>query len=133
VDPQVSVGLRIAAAVLLAVALLGQISYARPKGTYRPRAAASCMVTLAEMKTRVADVLGPLAVVGPNERAFLHVQHEHMGCDGYTTMFEKSEFFPDPALRDALKRWHWETYHSTDAVTQRDAIRGAEAAISAAR
>lgn len=129
-DPAISHGLRVAAGFLLVLALAANLSYSRTRVGWRSQVRAGCAVTVEQMKARIAEVLGPLALVGPSERAFVHVQHEHMGCDGYTMAYEHTGFFGDARKSEAVAKWHWQTYHSQDEAVRETAVQGIESSLA---
>jgi hypothetical protein len=127
INPQVRTGLRIAASILLCVALLGQISFARSRG---PQANKSCNMGLAQMKSILESKLGPWTRATENEKVFLHAQHQHMSCKDYTREYEKSNFYADKSKRDAVSRFHWNEYHSKDNAARASVVSGLDAALA---
>jgi hypothetical protein len=127
INPQVRTGLRIVASILLCVALLGQISFARSRG---PQANKSCNMGLAQMKNILESKLGPWIPATENEKVFLHTQHQRMSCKEYTREYEKSNFYADKNKRDAVSRFHWNEYHSKDSAARASVVSGLDAAFA---
>jgi hypothetical protein len=129
---QAGIGLRVAASALLCVALAGQIGMGRSRAANRGRQAgsSSCTVSLERMKGMVGSALIGVAYVSDSDKAFLHIQHERLGCEEYTRIFEKSDFF-DPKIRAALAQWHWSVYHGKDGKARAAEMQRIDAILSA--
>jgi hypothetical protein len=109
-----SLALRVAASLLICVALVSQLSYGRWRHIpRRQQAAASCTVSLERMKSVLEKTLGAIAAITQSDKAFLHLQHERLGCNEYARLYEQSDFF-DARKRAALANWHWAVYHGGD-------------------
>jgi hypothetical protein len=127
-----SIGLRIAASLLLCLAAIGQAGYSRsrmPRGTQQ--AASSCTVSRDRMKSAIEKALNGYVLITKGDKAFLHIQHQRLGCLEYTNLAENANFYPDPKMRAALVNWHWTVYHSKDAGVSEAAIHEIEAELSA--
>jgi hypothetical protein len=127
-------GIRIAASILLCMAILGQAGYSRSRfgGRGRQAATASCNVSLERMKTALQNAFREFALLTESDKAFLHIQHERLGCGEYTRLYENSDFFPDARVRAALANWHWTVYHASDATVRSAAVRQIEAMLQPA-
>jgi len=132
-DPKTSVAFRIAASVLLCLALLGQLSFARSHGFARAAPTRSCTMSLADMKAILEKTLSQYAFVSDTDKAFIHVQHQHMSCERYTQIYEKSDFYANPKTRAAIANWHWMVYHAKDDAVRAGAIQSAESSLSPAQ
>jgi hypothetical protein len=130
INPQASVGLRLAACLLLALAVLSQFSLARGRANAR---AGTCTVSLERMKSLLEGSLKAIVLLTESDKAFVHVQHQHMSCEEYTRLFEKSDFYRDARKREALAVWHRDVYHSRDAAVRDDALQDLEPALGGAR
>ena len=124
---------RIAGTILLCVVLLGQMGAARSRLTVQASHRSRCTMVLNEMKEILERTLGKYAVVSESDKAFVHLQHQHMSCGEYTRKYEQSDFFSDPKARAAIANWHWNTYHSEQTATRSAAIENVEAALVAER
>jgi hypothetical protein len=67
----------------------------------------------AERMRNVIDV----AFAKPNmitdgEKEFVRMRHDQFSCEEYTRVFENSSYYKSPGKREAMARWHWETFHS---------------------
>jgi hypothetical protein len=133
VDPKATWRFRLVASVLLAFALLGQVSYARGRTVVRPGDTSRCTVSLNQMKNVIESKLGKMVLISESEKAFIHLQHQQSGCDRYTHDFEKSGFFGDEKKRNATEEWHWHVYHSQDQAVRAAAVQGAEALLGGTR
>jgi hypothetical protein len=133
IDPKTSLAFRIAASILLCIALVGQMSLARSRSYTRTAPARSCTMGLAEMKGMLEKTLSRYAVVSDTDKAFSHVLHQHMTCEQYTQAYEKSAFYSDPRTRAAVANWHWTIYHAQDEAVRAAAIQSAEAGLSPAQ
>ncbi len=78
------------------------------------------------MKAVMESALSGYAVVSQSDKAFLHVQHERLGCEEYTRLYEQSDFTSNEKTRAAIARWHWDVYHAGDDRTRSAAIREVE-------
>jgi hypothetical protein len=132
IEPTISIGFKFAASILLAMSLIAQFSFARQRSYYRTSAPKSCVVSLAQMKSTLEKALRHHILLTENEKAFIHIQHQTMGCEDYTKHFEESQFYSDSAKRDAVARWHWKIYHSSDDAIRAEAIHRAEAVLEQA-
>lgn len=129
-EPKANIIFKTAAAVLLSLAVLGQVSFARSRAfSRRATASQSCVVSLEQMKIRLDKALNNYMHLTGSEKAFIHVQHQHMGCDEYTRQFEISGFFRDAKKREAMASWHWKYYHSNDPGTRIEAVMQSETAL----
>lgn len=133
IDPKTGIALKIAASALLCFALLGQLSFSRSRFFARAVPTRSCTMSLAEMKSTVEMALAQYAFVSESDKAFVHVQHQHMTCEQYTETYERSGFTADPKLRAAIAHWHWAVYHAHDESVRAAAIREAEASFHPAQ
>jgi hypothetical protein len=127
IDPTVSLKLRIAASVLLIIASLTQLSIARPRSYARSQSSGSCVMSLFQMKSVIEKTLSKYAIISENEKAFIHLQHQHMSCEEYTKLYEKSDFFANSKSREAIEKWHWNIYHAKEASVRESAVHSAEA------
>jgi hypothetical protein len=110
-----SIGMRLVASLLLCLAAIGQAGYSRsPFPRRTPQEAHSCTVSLDRMKSVIEKALSGYVLVNKGDKAFLHLQHQRLGCREYTTLAENATFYPDPNIRAALVNWHWSVYHSKD-------------------
>ena len=132
IEPSVSVGFKIAASILLAMSLIAQFSFARQRNYVRGSTSQSCVVSLAQMKSTLEKALKHHVLLTENEKAFIHIQHQTMGCDEYTKHFERSRFYSEATKRDAAARWHWKMYHSGDDAIRAEAVHNAEAILGQA-
>jgi hypothetical protein len=129
--PRLTLIARVAAAVLLIFAFVGQVSFARWRGHSRPaNSPASCNVSLARMKEVLESRLHHGILVTEAEKTFLHIQHRESGCDEYTRLFENSDFYRDPKKRKAIADWHWNTYHAEDPSVREAAVRHLEPTVA---
>jgi hypothetical protein len=128
-----SVALRVSASILICVAILGQIGFARSRLISYTAHRSRCTLGLSEMKEILERTLGKYAVVSESDKAFVHLQHQHMTCEEYTRLYEKSDFFSDPKTRAAVANWHWNTYHSEESAARSAAIESVEASLVAAK
>jgi hypothetical protein len=126
-----SVGLRIAACFLLCLAFFGQIGFGRNRSPRHYKPAYSCTMSLARMKAVLESVLGGYAAATESDKTFLHVQHERLGCDEYTRLYEQSDFTRNEKTRAAIARWHWEVYHSNQEKVRAAAVHEAEGLLHA--
>ncbi len=133
IDPKTSLSFRIAASILLCLALLGQVSLARSRSYARTAPVRSCVMNLAEMKGVLEQTLSRYAVVSDTDKAFVHVLHQHMTCEQYTQTYEKSAFYPDPRTRAAIANWHWTVYHAQDAAVRMRVIQSVEESLKVAQ
>jgi hypothetical protein len=131
INPKVSTPLRLAASLLLCFALLAQISPARSRRIVRAVPRSSCVMSLADMKSAIAETLSQYALVSDTDKAFVHILHQHMTCEQYTRAYEESDFYPDPRTRTAIANWHWTVYHATDEAVRAEAVRRAEEVLNA--
>jgi hypothetical protein len=130
INPQASPGLRLAACLLLALAVLTQFSLARGRANAR---AGSCTVSLERMKSVLEGSLKAMVLLTDSDKAFVHLQHQHMDCEEYTRLFEKSDFYRDARKREALAVWHRDVYHSRDAAVRDAALQDLEPALGGAQ
>lgn len=133
INPKVSFGLRIVASVLLLLAAVTPLSIARGRNYPRARQTGSCVMSLAQMKDTISKTLGKYAALTESEKTFVHVQHQHMSCENYTKLYEKSDFFSDPKKREALASWHWNVYHAKEAAVRQSAVHNAESFLGLAQ
>jgi len=122
---------RAAALIVLSLAILGQVGFARSRTVARATNRTRCTMGLSEMKEALEKALGKYAVVSESDKAFVHLQHQHMSCKEYTQQYEKSDFFADPKTRAAIANWHWNTYHSGESAIRSTAIASVEASLLA--
>ncbi len=133
INPRASLPFRIAASILLCLALLGQVSLARSRSYARAAEARSCVMNLAQMKGILEQALSRYAVVSDTDKAFVHILHQHMTCEQYTQTYEKSSFYPDPKTRAAIANWHWTVYHAQDKAVRATAIQSVEGSLNGAQ
>jgi hypothetical protein len=133
VNPKASFAFRLAASLLLCVALLGQVSQARSRKSLRAAPAGSCVMSLADMKYVIENTLSQYGFVSETDKAFVHVLHQHMTCEQYTKTYEKSNFYPDMKTRNAIANWHWTVYHGKDEAVRAEAVRSADALLNSAQ
>ena len=133
IKPKASMGLRIAASVLLIFAVMTQLSLARSRNYTRARQSGSCVVSLAQMKSIIEMTLSKYTVITESEKAFVHIQHQHMSCDDYTRLYEKSDFYPNPKTREAIANWHRKIYHAKEAAVRENAVHSAELSLGLAQ
>jgi hypothetical protein len=126
-----TVTLRVAASILLCVAVLGQMGYARSRLLSHTAHRSRCTMGLSEMKEILERTLGKYAVVSDSDKAFVHLQHQQMSCEEYTRKYENSDFFSDSKTRAAIANWHWNTYHSEESATRSAAVQSVEASLIA--
>ena len=131
-DPR-SLAFRFASSMLLCMVVLGQMGFARSPLLGHPAHRSRCTMGLSEMKEILERTLGKYAVVSESDKAFVHLQHQHMSCKEYTRQYEKSDFFSDPRIRAAIANWHWNTYHSEESAARSAAIESVEASLLAER
>jgi hypothetical protein len=125
------VGLRLVASLLLCLAVIGQVGYSRSRlPRSEQQAAFSCTVSLDRMKSVIEKALNGFALITKGDKAFLHIQHQRLGCFEYTNLYENSNFYPDPKTRTALANWHWTVYHSKDDRVIETAIHEIEAGLN---
>jgi hypothetical protein len=129
IDPKVSVALRLAASILLCIAALGQLTYARSRMYAHNTSRSSCTMSLSQMKDVLEKTLGKYAMVSDSDKAFVHLQHQHMTCEEFTRLYEQSDFYSNPKTRAAIANWHWNTYHSKKSDTRSTAIQSVEASL----
>ena len=122
IDPKASVVVRVAASVLLCLAVLGQFSFARSRTFTRTTTTSGCTMSLSQMKDLLQKALSQYAVVSDSDKAFVHVQHQNMTCEEYTRIYEKSDFYADPKHRAALANWHRNVYHAKDSAVRAAAV-----------
>jgi len=130
-NPQPSFAFRVAACLLLSMAMLSQFSLARPRPAARGAPSSSCTMGLGQMKTMLEKALGGQSVLSESEKAFIHIQHQHLSCSEFTRMFEKSDFFSQK--REAVADWHRHTYHAKDEQVRTAAIQDAEVVLGGAQ
>jgi hypothetical protein len=131
INPKASTTVRIAASLLLCLALMGQVTFGRSRSFTRSNMSSStCTMRLDQMKTILEKSLGKYAVLREDEKAFVHLQHQNMTCEEYTRQYEKSDFFSNPKMRAALANWHWTVYHAKDNVVRTAAIQSLESSLS---
>jgi hypothetical protein len=128
-----SIAFRVTASILLCVVVLGQMGFARSRLLSYTAHRSRCTMGLSEMKEILERTLGKYAVVSESDKAFVHLQHQHMTCEEYTRLYEKSDFFSDPKTRAAVANWHWNTYHSEQSATRSAAIESVEASLVAGK
>ncbi len=133
INPKICLSLRIAASILICLALMGQTSLARHRAYKRTAPARSCTMSLVEMKGILEKALSRYAVVSDTDKAFVHALHQHMTCEQYTQAYEKSDFYADPRTRAAIANWHWTVYHARDSAVRAAAIQSAESGLSPAQ
>jgi hypothetical protein len=131
IDPNVSIAFRLAASILLCLAVLGQMSFARSRMLTHATTRSSCTMSLSQMKDVLEKTLGKYAMVADSDKAFVHLQHQHMTCEEFTRLYEKSDFYPNPKTRAAIANWHWNTYHSKASEIRSAAIQSVEASLIA--
>jgi hypothetical protein len=51
-------------------------------------------------------------MITETEKTFVRLQHEHMSCGDYTKLFEQTNYYKSPGKREAMIKWHWDTYHA---------------------
>jgi hypothetical protein len=125
-----SIGLRIVASLLLCLAAIGQAGYSRSRFPRRTQQATySCTVSLDRMKSVLEKALNGYVIINKGDKAFLHIQHQRLGCLEYTNLVENAKFYPDQKTRTALVHWHWTVYHSKDAGVREAAIHEIEAGL----
>jgi hypothetical protein len=123
-----SIGMRLVASLLLCLAAIGQAGYSRSRFPRRAQQAdLSCTVSLDRMKSVLEKALNGYVIINKGDKAFLHIQHQHLGCLEYTRLAEDPNFYTDPKTRAALVHWHWTVYHSKDAGVREAAIHEIEA------
>jgi hypothetical protein len=131
IAPKLGVGLRIAVSLILCIALIDRVSFARSQRFMRSNPRSTCTVSLAQMRNVLERSLGGFGAVTNSERAFVHVQHQRLSCEEYTRLFEKSRFYTDKKKRSAIADWHWRAYHAEDGAVRATAIENAESALTA--
>ena len=127
-NPRVSFPFRTAASLLLCVAFLGELSFARSRDA---QANNSCTMSLTRMKNSMESRLGEWTLVSNTDKAFIHSQHQQMSCQEYTRWYEKAKIHRDESKRAALSRWHWNQYHSKDETIRAAAVSSLELAVAA--
>jgi len=126
-ETRANLAVRIGASLLLCLALVGQISFARSRGASLREANGHCTMSgLAQMKTSLQGKIGGWVDVTDGEKAFVHKQHRQISCSEYTKAYEKSGFYTDKGKRAAVSRWHWNQYHSKDDAIRTGAIESAQ-------
>jgi len=114
VNPRTSMQFRIAASIMLTTALLTQLSFARSRWSFilPSPPAPECKVGAQQMKTFIDIALAQPGMITDTEKTFVRLQHEQMSCEDYTRLFEQTNYYKSPGKREALTKWHWDTYHS---------------------
>jgi hypothetical protein len=129
VNPRTSLRFRIAAGILLVTSLLTQLSVAKSRwGFLQPAPAPRCNVGAHTMKSLIDVALAQPNMITEPEKTFVRTQHDHMSCEDYTRLFERSNYYKSPGKRDAMTKWHWQVFHSHEEGSQGAASRAAEAA-----
>jgi len=111
--PRASIRFRVAACILLFMAVLSQVSYPRARWSFlQPSPGKTCHVGAQQMKSVIDVALAQRGMITDAEKSFVRLQHEHLSCEEYTRLFERTNYYKSPGKREALTKWHWETYHS---------------------
>jgi hypothetical protein len=126
-ETRANLAVRLGASLLLCLALIGEISFARSRGAALREANGHCsMSSLTQMKSSLQGKIGSWVNVTDSEKAFVHKQHQQITCSEYTKAYEKSGSYSDKNKRAAVSRWHWNQYHSKDDAIRTAAIESAQ-------
>jgi hypothetical protein len=111
--PRASIKFRIAACILLSMAVLSQVSYTRTRWSFlQPSPGSRCNLGAQQMKSVIDVALAQPGMITDAEKSFVCLQHDHLSCEEYTRLFEQTNYYKSPGKREAMTKWHWETYHS---------------------
>jgi hypothetical protein len=115
VDSRTSLRFRIAACILLSVAILSQIAFSKPRWMNpQPATRGNCNLGPGQMESVIDEALSRPNMITDSEKEFVRMQHQQLSCEDYTRLFEQSTYYKSPGKREAMAKWHWETFHSRD-------------------
>lgn len=131
VNPRTSLSFKIAACILISMAVLSEAAAAKPRWSFvQPSSAVRCNVGAQEMRKVIDIALAQPGMITEAEKAFVREQHERRSCEDYTRLFEETNYYKSAGKREAMTKWHWETYHSHNEDGRGTAAQGAEASQS---
>ena len=70
------------------------------------------------MRTIIDVALSMPNMITDSDKEFVRMQHDQLSCHEYTRLFEQSTYYKSPGKREALAKWHWESFHSPAIHTQ---------------
>jgi hypothetical protein len=115
VDARTSLRFRIAACILLSVAFLSQFTFSMPRWMMpQPASKGNCNLGADQMRSVIDEALSRPNMITDMEKEFARMQHEQLSCEDYTRLFEQSTYYKSPGKREAMAKWHRETFHSRD-------------------
>ena len=99
--------------LIFLVAFLDRMGVAKPHWmAVQPASGPTCSMDAGRMRIVIDVALSRPIMITDGEKEFVKIQHDHMSCEEYTRLFERSTYFKSPGKREALAKWHWETFHS---------------------